>query len=231
MINQKTQTPSSLPHEYEVKTGGGTEAREYAHKGLTRRQILRRGIGGVLSLMGAEAVAGSLAMFYPNLAGQFGSPIDAGPKSRFKAALPHEAAIDSQGVFYNAKAKVYIIHLTAATPLLLQGTILSDLLDSENWVKDADHTYWLALYQRCVHLGCKVPFRDDCHSFKCPCHGSHYNIDGEYLDRPAPRSLDRFVFSFQSDHVIVDTGKLNHAVERPDTQTRLISTDGTACSA
>ncbi len=66
-------------------------------------------------------------------------------------------------------------------------------MDAQDWVKDSDGTYWLALYQVCVHLGCKVPFRDDCHSFKCPCHGSHYNIDGEYLDGPAPRSLDRFV--------------------------------------
>ena len=66
-------------------------------------------------------------------------------------------------------------------------------MDAQDWVKDSDGTYWLALYQVCVHLGCKVPFRDDCNSFKCPCHGSHYNIDGEYLDGPAPRSLDRFV--------------------------------------
>ena len=227
---QKETQPSSLPHEYETRTGGGAEASEHVHQGLTRRQVLRRGVGGVLALFGAEAVAGSLALFYPNLAGQFGSPLDVGPKSQFKASLPHEAAIDAQGVFYVAAAKAYIVHLTATTPLLLQGSILSDLLTAETWVKDTDGTYWLALYQRCVHLGCKVPFRDDCHSFKCPCHGSHYNIDGEYLDGPAPRSLDRFVFSFQSGDVIVDTGKLNHAVERPDTQTRLISTDGTACS-
>jgi cytochrome b6-f complex iron-sulfur subunit len=231
MKHQETLPPPILPHEYEAVTGGGAETSEQIRRGLSRRQVLRRAVGGVLTLMGAEAMAGSLAMFYPNLAGQFGSPIDVGPKSQFKAALPHEATIDSQGVFYVAKAKVYMVHLVAQTPLLLQGSILSDLLDAETWVKDTDGTYWLALYQRCVHLGCKVPFRDDCHSFKCPCHGSHYNVDGEYLDGPAPRSLDRFVFSFQSGNVIVDTGKLNHAVERPDAQTRLISTDGTACSA
>jgi cytochrome b6-f complex iron-sulfur subunit len=225
------QPPQFLsPQEYEERTGGGAAAAELVHQGLTRRQVLRRGVGGVLGLLGAEAIGGSLAMFYPNLAGQFGSPINLGPKSQFKASLPHEAQIDTQGVFYVPKAKVYIVHLTSATSFLLTGSLLLDLFNSETWIKVTDGTYWLALYQRCVHLGCKVPFRNDCHSFKCPCHGSHYNIDGEYLDGPAPRSLDRFVFSFQNDQIIVDTGKLNHAVERPVDQTRLLSTNDTACS-
>src|SRR5579885_2276238 len=106
MKHQETLPPPILPHEYEAMTGGGAETSEQIRRGLSRRQVLRRAVGGVLTLMGAEAMAGSLAMFYPNLAGQFGSPIDVGPKSQFKAALPHEAAIDSQGVFYVAKAKV-----------------------------------------------------------------------------------------------------------------------------
>ncbi|HEY7123525.1 MAG TPA: ubiquinol-cytochrome c reductase iron-sulfur subunit [Ktedonobacterales bacterium] len=229
MSNEK---PSALlsPQEYEEQTGGGAAAAELAHRGLTRRQVLRRGLGAFLGLVGAEAIAGSLAMFYPNLAGQFGSPINVGPKSQFKASLPHEAELDAQGVFYVAKAKAYIVHLTSATSFLLTGSLLLDLFNAETWVKDTDGTYWLALYQRCVHLGCKVPFRNDCHSFKCPCHGSHYNIDGEYLDGPAPRSLDRFALSFENGQLIVDTGKLNSAVERPVDQTRLISTNGTACS-
>lgn len=231
-----TETPKKpagplLPQEYEEATGGGAEAAEMARRGLSRRQVLRRAVGGVLGLFGAEAIAGSLAMFYPNLAGQFGSPIDVGAKSQFKASAPHEAEIDSQGIFYVAAAKAYIVHMTADTSFLLNGSVLGNQLDAESWVKDSDGTYWVALYQKCVHLGCKVPFRDDCHSFKCPCHGSHYNVDGEYLDGPAPRSLDRFDITFQGADLVVNTGKINSAVERPDTQTRLISTDGTACSA
>ena len=228
----ETPKKPTLPQEYEVMSGGGAEAAEMARRGLSRRQVLRRAVGGVLGLVGAEAIAGSLAMFYPNLAGQFGSPIDIGPKTQFKASLPHEASIDSQGIFYVASAKAYIMHLSADTSFVLSGSTLTNQLDAESWVKDTDGTYWVALYQKCVHLGCKVPFRDDCHSFKCPCHGSHYNVDGEYLDGPAPRSLDRFVITFTSaGTVVVDTGKINSAVERPDSQTRLISTDGTDCTA
>ncbi len=228
----ETPKKPTLPQEYEVMSGGGAEAAEMARRGLSRRQVLRRAVGGVLGLVGAEAIAGSLAMFYPNLAGQFGSPIDVGPKTQFKASLPHEASIDSQGIFYVASAKAYIMHLSADTSFSLSGSPLTNQLDAESWVKDSDGTYWVALYQKCVHLGCKVPFRDDCHSFKCPCHGSHYNVDGEYLDGPAPRSLDRFVITFTSaGTLVVNTGQINNAVERPDSQTRLISTDGTDCSA
>jgi cytochrome b6-f complex iron-sulfur subunit len=228
------ESPKKLvtPQEYEVMTGGGAEAAEMARRGLSRRQVLRRAVGGVLGLLGAEAIAGSLAMFYPNLAGQFGSPIDIGPKAQFPVSAFHEAVLDSKGIFYVARVKAYIVHLVADTSFLLGGPALGNQLDAESWVKDPDGTYWLALYQRCVHLGCRVPFRDDCHSFKCPCHGSHYNVDGEYIDGPAPRSLDRFVINFtDSGTLVVDTGKINNAVQRPDAQTRLISTDGTECSA
>src|SRR5690348_7308539 len=101
-----------LPQEYEVLTGGGAEAASW---GLSRRQVLRRAVGGIVGLVGAEALAGSLALFYPNLAGQFGSPLDVGPKSQFKASKPHEAVLDSQGIFYTPKAKAYIVHLAADT--------------------------------------------------------------------------------------------------------------------
>jgi cytochrome b6-f complex iron-sulfur subunit len=101
-------------------------------------------------------------------------------------------------------------------------------------VKDSDGSLWVALYQRCVHLGCTVPFRDDCVSFKCPCHGSHYNVDGEYLDGPAPRSLDRFAMSLgsgPSGTVTVSTGTLNNTVPHPDATTRIIPMPGVQCSA
>ncbi|MEP6986335.1 MAG: Rieske 2Fe-2S domain-containing protein, partial [Chloroflexota bacterium] len=28
--------------------------------------------------------------------------------------------------------------------------------------------------------------------FECPCHGSKYQLDGHWIEGPAPRSLDRF---------------------------------------
>ena len=220
------------PQEYEVLTGGGAEAGELARRGLNRRQVLRRAVGITLGLVGVEATYGALTMLYPNLLGQFGSVISLKSKDNYPKAGPGQYALDERGVFYESAAKSYIIHLDASLPFQLQGTQLSNQLDAENWVKDSDGTYWLALYQVCVHLGCKYPFRDDCQSFKCPCHGSHYNVDGEYLDGPAPRSADRFTMSFAAGGVVtVDTGKLNQNVQRPNDQTRILQVPSIACSA
>ena len=37
----------------------------------------------------------------------------------------------------------------------------------------------VALYQKCPHLGCRVPECQTSQWFECPCHGSQYNRVGE----------------------------------------------------
>lgn len=224
-------TPPLTPQQYEVLHGGGAEAAEIAKQRLSRRRFLRRSMLAVWGLSATASVAGALYMLYPNLAGQFGSALTVGTKATFTPAKPTEATLNSKAVFYVQTAKTYLIHLAADTTFLLKGANLSDQLNYEWWVKDSDGTYWVALYQRCVHLGCTVPFRDDCDSFKCPCHGSHYNVDGEYLDGPAPRSLDRWKMSFDGANVVIDTGTLNNTVPHPDATTRIIAVPSVQCSA
>ncbi|MTV24414.1 Rieske 2Fe-2S domain-containing protein [Nitriliruptoraceae bacterium ZYF776] len=68
----------------------------------------------------------------------------------------------------------------------------------------------MALFsQRCVHLGCAVPWCQTSQWFECPCHGSRYNRYGEYTGGPAPRGLDRYS-SFVDDNgaFVVDFGNL-----------------------
>jgi cytochrome b6-f complex iron-sulfur subunit len=50
----------------------------------------------------------------------------------------------------------------------------------------------IALYVVCTHLGCLYKWVDSNFRFECPCHGSKYELDGLYIEGPAPRSLDRF---------------------------------------
>ncbi len=224
-------TPPITPQQYEVLHGGGAEAAEIAQRRLSRRRFLRRSMLSVWGVSTTAAVAGALYMLYPNLAGQFGAPITAGAKTDFPAAASlEEFAIGSKGVFYNQAARTYLIHMAANFPFRpIQG--LASQLDSESVAKDKDGSYWIALYQKCVHLGCTVPFRDDCSSFKCPCHGSHYNVTGEWLDGPAPISLNRFEIQFNGSDVVVNTGSLNTKVPHPDNTTRLIAAPSKLCSA
>lgn len=225
-----TDKPVITPQQYEVLHGGGAEAAEIAKQRLSRRRFLRRSMLAVWGVSTVASVAGALEFLYPNLAGQFGSVLPAGKVTDFPAAKPADFVLGVAGVFYVQTAKTYLIHLSKDTTFNLSGSNLNDQLDSENFMKAADGSLWVALYQRCVHLGCTVPFRNDCVSFKCPCHGSHYNVDGEYLDGPAPRSLDRFKVQISGADVNVDTSTLNNTVPHPDSSTRIIPKPGKDCS-
>lgn len=49
-----------------------------------------------------------------------------------------------------------------------------------------------ALYMVCTHLGCLYKWSDSNTRFECPCHGSKFTLNGDYIEGPAPRSLDQF---------------------------------------
>ena len=64
----------------------------------------------------------------------------------------------------------------------------------------------VALYQKCPHLGCRVPECGSSQWFECPCHGSQFNRVGEKKGGPAPRGMDRFGVSVANGVVVIDTG-------------------------
>ena len=49
-----------------------------------------------------------------------------------------------------------------------------------------------AIYKVCTHLGCLYNWQEQEDKFICPCHGSQFTKEGEYIQGPAPRSLDLF---------------------------------------
>lgn len=51
----------------------------------------------------------------------------------------------------------------------------------------------MAIYKVCTHLGCLYEWVDMTNRFECPCHGSKFELPGDYIEGPARRSLDRFV--------------------------------------
>lgn len=65
---------------------------------------------------------------------------------------------------------------------------------------------FLALYRKCTHLGCAVPWNPAEGKFICPCHASAFEMDGAVINPPAPRPLDRFAVTIVDGIVSVDTG-------------------------
>jgi cytochrome b6-f complex iron-sulfur subunit len=64
----------------------------------------------------------------------------------------------------------------------------------------------LALWQKCPHLGCTIPWRRDFKFsgrkgwFRCPCHGSTYTKEGGIIVAgPAPRPMDVFPIEVLDD--------------------------------
>lgn len=76
----------------------------------------------------------------------------------------------------------------------------------------------LALYTKCPHLGCTVPWvgpPDSDQAFQCPCHGSMYDYVGDRTGGPAPRPMDYMGVSVDetTGNVLVDTGDIAQRME------------------
>ncbi|MGH2720056.1 MAG: ubiquinol-cytochrome c reductase iron-sulfur subunit [Actinomycetota bacterium] len=172
--------------------------------GVTRRQFLNRiTVGGILVGLAQFGMA-SIDFLWPRLRGGFGATIDVGDAVALRSELQasREPKFIADGRFWltlfegNAQA-------AAKVPVY----------------KDANTqaTGICALYRKCPHLGCSVPWCAPSKWFECPCHGSKYSYNGEYRDGPAPRGLDRFRVEIRGGKCVVDTSTV---LEGPPRGTR-----------
>jgi cytochrome b6-f complex iron-sulfur subunit len=135
-----------------------------------------------------------LAFLWPQLSGGFGSKISAGKLDDILGQIA-----DKKQPFYNAEGRFYI------NPYPKDAVPKAKKIAAYGAVIPGYEAGVVALYQRCVHLGCRVPWCQTSQWFECPCHGSQYNRVGEKKGGPAPRGLDRFVVSMAGSTVQVDT--------------------------
>jgi cytochrome b6-f complex iron-sulfur subunit len=180
------------------RRGGGVaryEPVDPEELGVTRRQFFNRGIltGIGLGLGGFGAAA--LAFLWPSSAGGFGGKVSVGNVDDV------EKSIQAKQPFYNAAAKTYI------QPYPKDDTAKAAKVYPPSIVAGMKQGY-VALYQKCVHLGCRVPWCQTSQWFECPCHGSKYNRVGEKRGGPAPRGLDRFPLAVSGGSIVVDTGTI-----------------------
>ena len=65
------------------------------------------------------------------------------------------------------------------------------------------------IYARCTHLGCTPDWKPAESKFKCPCHGSGYDMEGINFEGPAPRPMDRAHVEVDPEgQIVVDTSRL-----------------------
>jgi cytochrome b6-f complex iron-sulfur subunit len=158
---------------------------------VSRRDFFRRSLISSLLVFGAQFGGASIAFLWPNLKGGFGALIDAGDLNDIKAA------VRSGEPFYVGTGRFYVVPYGGRA--MEDADYVGTGVSSEGI---------MPLYQRCVHLGCRVPFCGQSKWFECPCHGSKYNQAGEYKLGPAPRGMDRFHMEVVEGRVMVDTSEV-----------------------
>jgi cytochrome b6-f complex iron-sulfur subunit len=116
---------------------------------------------------------------------------------------------------------------------------LVNLQDNQGDVFETGATGGLvALYWKCPHLGCTVPWSPSFNGsvvgypgvigwFRCPCHGSTYSRAGVRVFGPAPRSMDTFEVTVNADgSLVVNTGAITSGSAEPANPLRAIPYSG-----
>jgi cytochrome b6-f complex iron-sulfur subunit len=73
-----------------------------------------------------------------------------------------------------------------------------------------------ALYWKCVHLGCTVPWVEGEGSFHCPCHGSVFEYNGTRVAGPATRALDLMPSTVDESGAVTVNTSPDTIVQRPE---------------
>ncbi len=162
---------------------------------ISRRQFFNRGIVTFFGLGLLGFGASVLAFLWPQLGVGFGAVINIGSTSSVDTKIAEGA-----GFAYYPEGRMWVTKYPPAALPSARRVYKQELPGME-----AGYT---ALYQKCVHLGCRVPECKTSQWFECQCHGSQYNRNGEKKGGPAPRGLDRFPLSVDGSSISVDTGNV-----------------------
>jgi len=143
---------------------------ETEKQGLSRRRMIMQAIYAIPILIGGSlmgCVGSYLLGRQNNLTHGWA---DAGDVSDMQAGTPHQVRFERAVV--------------DGWKLRTEESSAWVILDQERRVT--------AFSPACTHLGCAYGWQADKKLFTCPCHGSVFNVQGDVLQGPATRPLDRY---------------------------------------
>lgn len=164
--------------------------------GVSRRHFFNISAISLMGLSLSGFGAAVIGFLWPRLGGGFGSKVSLGKVADIKVAIR-----GNKGFFYLAEGRSWITEYPATALDKARAVYAGNLLEGME-------AGIVALYQKCPHLGCRVPECVTSQWFECPCHGSQYNRVGEKKGGPAPRGMDHFAVSIAPDGTAsIDTSK------------------------
>jgi cytochrome b6-f complex iron-sulfur subunit len=155
--------------------------------GVSRRMFFNRSAVAMMSASLGAFGASVLAFLWKGAEGGFGSKINVGRLSDVVTNIRSNG-----GFLYFAEARAWVTEYpesAMAKAKAVYGNQSPVLAGMESGI--------VALYQKCPHLGCRVPECKSSQWFECQCHGSQYNRVGE---------KDRFGVSIANGTLTIDTG-------------------------
>ncbi len=191
---QRTGTTVAVVDETEAAPPAPFVPPDAEALGVTRRQFLNRGILAFFSLGLLAFGASALAFIWPKLGGGFGSKITVGNVSDLLAEIRA-----NNGFLYKAEGRMWLTEYPDSALSKAQSVYSPPVVASME-------AGIAVMYQKCPHLGCRVPNCNTSQWFECPCHGSQYNQAGEKKAGPAPRGMDRFSTAVSGGKLEVNTG-------------------------
>ena len=164
--------------------------------GVSRRQCFNRATVTIMSAGLGGFGAAVLGFLWKGAEGGFGSKINAGKVDDIIAGIR-----SNNGFLYLPEARAWVTEYPKESLAKAEA-----IYASQAPVFAGMSSGIVALYQKCPHLGCRVPTCATSQWFECPCHGSQLNRVGEKKGGPAPRGMDRFAVSINNGSVVIDTG-------------------------
>jgi cytochrome b6-f complex iron-sulfur subunit len=163
---------------------------------VSRRQFFNRASVTLMAAgAGAFAAAAFVGFLWPTATGGFGGKV---PVGRFADVIAGIRA--GSGFFYAPEARSWITEYPADAVAKAELVYAPSLMPGIQ-------AGLIASYQKCPHLGCRVPQCVSSQWFECGCHGSQYNRVGEKKAGPAPRGMDHFPIEISAaGDVTIDTG-------------------------
>jgi cytochrome b6-f complex iron-sulfur subunit len=108
-----------------------------------------------------------------------------------------------------------------------KGEVSPKWLQTDGLYVVRDETGLYVLKAECTHLGCVPKWLGNEQKFKCTCHGSGFSIEGDNLEGPAPRALERLKIEIDElGRIVVDKSvsfrRERNEWSRPGAQLRFV---------
>lgn len=196
--------------------------------GVSRRKFLNRSLYAVLGLgFGLPFASSLLAFMIPTGKGGFGGLVNV------TTSIPEFVAEieNTKQPYYVPEARAYIVQFPKdSQPAVEAAQTIEAYTQNPKIIEGMVDHGLIALYQKCPHLGCRVPWCGSSQWFECPCHGSKYNRVGEKTGGPTPRGMDRFPFDVVGNKMVINTNLSGVVSGPPDgVNTTRQSAEGPVC--